>query len=42
MGREMCVLSLIYSYVGSVQYAISLFASLCYFLIARLTFLIYF
>jgi hypothetical protein len=34
---EMCVLSLIYIYVGSVQYAVSLlFASLCYFLITRL------
>jgi len=40
---EMCVLSLIYSYVAdvcSVQYVVSLlFASVCYFLITRLTFL---
>ena len=43
---EMCVLSLIYSYVtvcGSVQYAVSLsFASLCYFLLLDLCFLILF
>jgi hypothetical protein len=38
---EMCVLSVIYNYVAvcSVQYVVSLlFASICYFIIIRLTF----